>query len=106
MEAGRNSSPQFSPDGKTIAFVSDANLVSNIYLYDLTDRSLYQLTNLFTGVQGITPLSPAISWARNADRLAFVYYENEMYDVYSVDNPRALRKPYNEQLQQGTSRSR
>jgi Tol biopolymer transport system component len=97
MDQGKNVSPQFSPDGETIAFVSDRNLVANVYLYDLSDKQLYQLTNLFTGVQGITPLSPAISWARTADRLAFVYYEDEKYDVYTVDNPRSLRKPYVEQ---------
>ncbi len=94
MDEGKNVSPQFSPDGQEIAFTSDRNGVTNIYLYDLQDRQLYQLTDLFTGVQGITPLSPALSWAHNADRLAFVYYENEKYDVYTLDNPRSLRKPY------------
>ena len=64
MDEGKNVSPQWSPDGKSIAFVSDRTGVSNIYLYDLTDQQVYQLTDLFTGAQGITPLSPVLSWAR------------------------------------------
>jgi hypothetical protein len=32
-----------------------------------------------------------MSWARQADRLAFVYYEEGQYSVYSVENPRSLR---------------
>jgi hypothetical protein len=41
-----------------------------------------------------------ISWAREADRLAFVYFEASQYDVYSITNPRALkRQPYREQAQ-------
>ncbi len=34
MEQGKNVSPQWSPDGQAIAFVSDRNGVSNIFLYD------------------------------------------------------------------------
>src|SRR5438270_8798090 len=50
---------------------------------------------MFTGVQDITPLSPVLSWAPQADRLAFVYYEDGQYSVYSVENPRSLRRgPY------------
>ena len=37
---------------------------------------VYQLTHAFTGITGITDLSPAISWARQADRLVFTYYED------------------------------
>ena len=95
MNEGLNANPQFSPDGKQVAFTSDRNGVTNIYLYSLEDRRLYQLTDLFTGVQGITPLSPALSWARNSDRLAFVYYEDSKHDVYTIDNPRSLTRPYN-----------
>ena len=91
MERGRNVSPQWSPDGKQLAFVSDRNGVTNIYLYDLAARDIYQITDLFTGVQGITPTSPVLSWAREVDRLAFVYYQKNEYDVYSVVNPRSLR---------------
>src|SRR5206468_12626146 len=44
---------------------------------------------------GITPYSPCLSWAHEADRLAFAYYEEDEYNVYAVDNPRSLkRKPY------------
>ncbi len=92
MEQGKNVSPQWSPDGRELAFVSDRNGVSNIFLYDLESRKLFQITDLFTGVQGITPFSPVLSWATLADRLAFVYYEDGKYDVYTVDNPRSLRK--------------
>jgi Tol biopolymer transport system component len=95
MESGKNVSPQWAPDGRSIAFVSDRSGVSDIYLYDLGEGQIYQLTDFYTGVQGITPLSPVLSWARDADRLAFVYYEDQKYDVYTISNPRALkRSPY------------
>ncbi|HRX18275.1 MAG TPA: DPP IV N-terminal domain-containing protein [Gemmatimonadales bacterium] len=91
MEQGKNVNPQWSPDGRSIAYVSDRTGVSNIFLYDLDDRQTYQLTDLFTGAQGITPLSPVISWAAPADRLAFVYYEDGEYNVYTLDNPRGRK---------------
>jgi Tol biopolymer transport system component len=92
MEQGKNIDPAWAPDGQSIAFVSDRTGISNIYLYELGDGSIYQITNLYTGVQGITPLSPVMSWARQADRLAFVYYEDGQFSVYSVENPRSLRR--------------
>ncbi|HYC33516.1 MAG TPA: BamA/TamA family outer membrane protein [Gemmatimonadales bacterium] len=95
MDQGKNASPQWAPDGRSIAFVSDRNGVSNIFLYDLGENQVYQLTDFYTGAQGIVPLSPVLSWAPEADRLAFVYYEKNKYDVYSITNPRALRRqPY------------
>ncbi len=92
MDRGKNVSPQWAPDGKSVAFVSDRNGVSNIFLYDLGDRDIYQITDLYTGVQGITALSPVLSWAREADRLAFVYYEKGKFDVYTITNPRGLKR--------------
>ena len=98
MEQGKNVSPQWAPDGQSIAFVSDRNGVSNIFLYELREKSLYQLTDFYTGAQGITPLSPVLSWAPQADRLAFVYFEKGKYDVYTLSNPRSLkREPYERQ---------
>jgi Tol biopolymer transport system component len=98
MEKGKNVSPQWAPDGRSIAFVSDRNGVSNVFLYDLDGKSVYQLTDFYTGAQGITPLSPVLSWAKEADRLAFVYFEAGKYDVYSITNPRSLkREPYRPQ---------
>jgi Tol biopolymer transport system component len=95
MDRGKNVSPQWAPDGRSVAFVSDRNGVSNIFLYDLAEKSLYQLTDFYTGSQGITPLSPVLSWAQEADRMAFVYFEKGKYDVYTLSNPRSLkREPY------------
>ena len=95
MGTGKNINPVWAPDGRSLAFVSDRSGISNVFLYDLDDGQIYQLTNLFTGVQGITPLSPVLTWAPQADRMAFVYYEDGQYSVYSVENPRSLRRaPY------------
>jgi Tol biopolymer transport system component len=94
MDEGRNISPQWAPDGKSLAFVSDRTGAANIFLYEVGGE-IYQLTDFFTGAQSATPLSPALSWAQKADRLAFVYYEQQNNDVYSITNPRALKRdPY------------
>jgi len=95
MDEGRNVSPQWAPDGQSIAFVSDRTGVNNIFLYEMAARSIYQLTDFYTGASGITPLSPVLSWSAGSDRLAFVYFEQGKYDVYSVSSPRQLKKePY------------
>ncbi|MGH7522358.1 MAG: hypothetical protein ACREMI_13870 [Gemmatimonadales bacterium] len=95
MDAGKNINPVWAPDGRSLAFVSDRTGINNVFLYDFADGRIYQLTNMFTGVQGITPLSPVLTWAARADRMAFVYYEDGQYSVYAVENPRSLRRgPY------------
>src|SRR5258708_3632241 len=92
MSAGRNANPVWSPDGRSLAFISDRTGYSNIFLYDFGDGQVYQLTDMFSGVAGIAELSPALSWARQSDRLAFSYYEDGEYNVYAVDTPRSLRR--------------
>ena len=92
MDVGRNSNPVWAPDGRSLAFRSDRGGIDNLFLFDLGTRETYQLTRSYTGITGITDLSPAISWARQADRLVFNYYESGEYNVYSIDNPRSLRR--------------
>jgi len=91
MDEGRNISPQWAPDGRSLAFVSNRTGIANIFLYEL-GGDVYQLTDLFTGAQSATPLSPALSWARDVDRLAFVYFEAQNNDVYTIQNPRSLKR--------------
>ncbi len=95
MNDGKNINPVWAPDGRSLAFVSDRSGISDIFLYDFGDKNIYQLTSVYTGVSGITALSPCLSWAHEADRLAFAYYEDGEYNVYGLDNPRSLkRQPY------------
>ena len=94
-QAGLNINPVWAPDSRSLAYVSNRSGIENLFLYDLNSSQQYQLTHVVGGVTAITEVSPAISWARDADRLAFTYYENGDYSVWTVDNPRTLaREPY------------
>jgi hypothetical protein len=84
---GKNINPVFSPDGSHIAFISDADGISNIYLWDLDSLKVGQLTNIFTGVSGLTGTSPCLSWASDEERLAFVAFEEGRWNVYAIDDP-------------------
>lgn len=90
-QAGHNLNPAWAPDGRSIAYISDRSGVANIFLYDFADRNQYQLTNVLGGVSAITEYSPALTWARGADRMAFTYYEKGDYTVWAMDNPRSLK---------------
>jgi WD40 repeat protein len=94
-QAGLNLNPQWSPDGRSIAYLSDRSGTANIYLYDLDANEHYQLTNVVGAVAALTEYSPAISWARDADKLAFTYFNDGQYTIWTINNPRALKRgPY------------
>ncbi|MFQ6046007.1 MAG: hypothetical protein ACE5PT_06570, partial [Gemmatimonadales bacterium] len=94
---GNNINPQWSPDGRALAFVSDRTGIPNVFLHELEEAATYQLTDVFTGTSGITPLSPTISWAQLADRLVFTYYEQGQFNIYAVDHPRGLKgRPFDQ----------
>ena len=92
---GLNLNPMWAPDGKSLAFLSDRNGTSNIFLYEFDKKEHYQLTNVVGAISSIAEYSPAITWARGADKLAFTYYENGDYTIWTINNPRKLKKdPY------------
>jgi Tol biopolymer transport system component len=92
---GANINPQWGPGGNALAFVSDRTGTANVFLFDFSDRRVYQITDVFTGVSGITETSPAISWAVSADVLAFTYYENGEQNVYTMRRPATrAEEPY------------
>ncbi|GAC1485226.1 MAG: DPP IV N-terminal domain-containing protein [Gemmatimonadaceae bacterium] len=89
---GLNLNPQWSPDGRELAFISDRTGIPNVFLYDFATQEHYQITNVLGGVSAITEYSPAVSWARAADRMAFTYFEKGDYTVWTFDNPRGMKK--------------
>ena len=89
---GMNLNPQWSPDSRDLAFISDRTGIPNVFLYDFATQQHYQITNVLGGVSAITEFSPAISWSRGADRMAFTYYDKGDYTVWTFDNPRGLKR--------------
>lgn len=91
-QEGLNLNPQWAPDGGSIAYVSDRNGIPNLHLYELESREHHQLTNVAGGIAGVTEYSPAISWARGADRMAITHYDDGKYSIWTIQNPRQLRR--------------
>ncbi|MCU0241718.1 MAG: BamA/TamA family outer membrane protein, partial [Vicinamibacteria bacterium] len=90
FRAAKNINPQWSQDSQSLFFLSDRSGVTNIYRLDLSTGSVYQLTDLYTGVSGITALSPSLTVARQANQLLFTVYEDDRYEIYAIDAPEKL----------------
>jgi hypothetical protein len=76
--------PQFSPDGESVYFVSDRNGISNIYRLHRPTGDVYQVTDVATGVSGLTAVSPSITVARQSGTLMYSVFEAQAYNVYSL----------------------
>ena len=86
-DQGKNIHPQWSMDGQAVYFVSDRSGISNLYRVPASGGAAEPLTNLLTGVSGVTRLSPALSSARHSDLLVFSAYEAGAYSLYAMDGP-------------------
>jgi Tol biopolymer transport system component len=83
--------PQWGPDGKTIYFVGDPGGISNVFRLSLADGSITQVTNVFSGVSGITTISPALSVAQQSGRAVFSVYSGGGYAIQAIDDIHALQ---------------
>jgi Tol biopolymer transport system component len=94
----KNINPQWSPDSKSLYFLSDQNGISNVYRVELESGNIFQVTNLYTGASGITSLSPALSVGQKSGRLVYCFYGEDRYSIYSIDSPEVLvgKKPITE----------
>jgi hypothetical protein len=69
--------PVWSPDGRTLYFVSDRTGVANVYAYELATSKLAQVTNVLTGAY-----MPAIS--SDGKRLVYVGYHSRGFDLFEL----------------------
>ena len=87
---GKHIDPQWAADSQSLYFVTDVSGISNVYRYEFQGGNLYQVTDLVTGVSGITALSPAISSAAGSNRLVYTAFERGDYNLYRIDTPESL----------------
>lgn len=90
---GKAVSPVWSGDGEYVAFLSDVDGVSNVYILHLSTNAVFRLTDSVTGIGGILPSSPALSWARDTDRVVFSVFNRAGWDIYRIDSPQAHMQP-------------
>ncbi len=86
-----NLNPQIDPAGQ-ILFLSDRDGYRNLYRYDPETGTAFQLTNLVTGISGITKYSPAFSVSRKRDRVLFSHYYDGKYTVYQSKQEELLQQ--------------
>lgn len=73
--------PQFSSDGNDLYMVSNPDGISNIYRYSLETDSVYRITNVATGITGLSSLSPAMSYAAGSGQLVFSVFSQSDYQI-------------------------
>ena len=90
LPKAKHINPQWSPDGKSLYFLGDPGGITNVFRLSLDGGAIAQVTNVFTGVSGITSLSPALSVAQKAPRAVFAVYSDGGYAIQAIDDIRAL----------------
>lgn len=84
FEAGKQHNPQFSPDGRSLFFISNHDGFKDTYRLDLATQQTYRITALQTGVSGITATAPAMSVASQSGKMAFSVYADNQYAIYAL----------------------
>jgi len=82
--AGMQHNPQFSPDGRSVYFIADPDGHKDVYRYDLDEEATYRVTEIQTGVSGITAQSPALSVARRSGRMMFSVFSHGGYSIMAL----------------------
>ncbi|MFI5138064.1 MAG: DPP IV N-terminal domain-containing protein [Sphingobacteriales bacterium] len=83
FNGANNLNPQYSSDGTQIYFLSNRDGFRNMYRYTPVTGKVEQMTDLFTGVSGITEYSPALSISANDD-IIYSYYRAQKYVLYDA----------------------
>jgi hypothetical protein len=86
----RHLNPQWAPDGRSIYFLADPLGITNVYRLELEGGGFSQVTDVFTGISGITETSPALSVAQRSGRIVFSLFGTDGYEIYGIEGAEAL----------------
>ena len=78
-----NLNPELDTAGN-IVFLSNRDGFRNLYRYELSSGKVFQLTDLLTGVSGITQYAPAISIDRRRDKVLYTYFSDNSYRIFQA----------------------
>jgi Tol biopolymer transport system component len=81
----KNMNPQWAPDSQALFFLSDNGGIPNMFRVALAGGAPQQITNVGTGLSGITASSPALSIASKTGTAAFSVYQQGRYEIYTLD---------------------
>jgi dipeptidyl aminopeptidase/acylaminoacyl peptidase len=90
---GKHINPQFSPDGTSLFFVADQDGFADIYRLNIASGQVFRVTNVSTGVSGITTVSPAISVSRQTGRMLFNTFYNQGNEIRGLDASQTMGTP-------------
>lgn len=88
-----NLNPVFNPEQDGLYFLSNRDGYRNLYFVQLGDEQVLQLTDLYTGIAGITHLSPALSVARQTGEVVFSHYKDKNFTIYKANPEDFERRP-------------
>lgn len=86
----RHINPVWSADASSLFVVADHEGVGNVFRLHLHGGGAFRVTDVETGVGGLTRLSPALSMARDTGALSFTVYRNGAYEVHVLNAPQEL----------------
>ncbi len=94
QDVGKNINPVWSPDSRSLVWVSDRTGTKDLYLFRRDEAQLYRITRMISGAMGptATDMSPTLTWARNEGPLVFVYFEVGGHSLFAIDDPFALER--------------
>ncbi|MBC7885187.1 MAG: PD40 domain-containing protein [Saprospiraceae bacterium] len=73
-------------------FVSDRDGLRNLYKYNSTENKVYQMTDLLTGISGISAVSPMITTSSKRDRVLYTHYYDSKYTIYEASSDELLNR--------------
>ena len=77
----KHTNPVYDGSGQGIFFISDPDGFPDVFHLNLADGGLRRITRAVTGVSGITPLAPALTYSPAKDLLAFSVFHERGYIV-------------------------
>ncbi|HMQ06874.1 MAG TPA: hypothetical protein PKC30_06200 [Saprospiraceae bacterium] len=86
-----NLNPMFDHEDN-IYFYSDRDGFRNLYKYIPFSGEVLQMTDLLTGISGITRYSPAIAVSTRRDRVMYTHYYGGSYSIYQASSEQLLNR--------------
>jgi Tol biopolymer transport system component len=102
FHGSENINPSYDHEGN-IYFVSERDGFRNMYKYVTATQTVLQMTDLLTGITGISRYSPCISVSNKKDQVVYTHYMKGGYEIYEVNAKEMLNKPVDAKIIEQTA---